>query len=68
MNKQVGIDVLYVLADFIFANSTEAERNTIFKETARGRKEDKNLADNDGNLYCDKKLSKKVFKKIRKML
>lgn len=68
MKKQIGIDVLYVLADFIFANSTEAERNAIFKETARGRKEDKNLTDNDRKLYCDKKFSKKVFKKIKKML
>jgi hypothetical protein len=68
MKKQVGMDVLYVLTDFIFANSTEAERNTIFKETARGRKEDKNLIDNDRKLYCDKKFCKKVFKKIQKML
>ena len=68
MKRQVGIDVLYTLTDFLFANSTEAERNTILRETARGRKQDKNLTDNDGKLYYGKKFSKKIFKKIQKML
>jgi hypothetical protein len=66
--KQVTIDMLYVATDFIFAHTTEQERNTIFRETARGRKEDKNLSDNDKTLYVDKKFAKKVFKKIIKIL
>jgi hypothetical protein len=66
--KQVTFDMLYVAADFIFANCTEDERTTIFRETARGRKEDKNLSDNDRTLYVDKKFAKKIFKKIIKTL
>jgi hypothetical protein len=60
--------MLYVAADFIFANCTAEERATIFRETARGRKEDKKLSDNDRTLYVDKKFAKKVFKKIIKTL
>jgi hypothetical protein len=60
--------MLYVAADFIFANCTAEERTTIFRETARGRKEDKKLSDNDRTLYMDKKFAKKVFKKIIKTL
>lgn len=66
--KQVTIDMLYVAADFIFANCTTEERTTILRETERGRKEDKNLSDNDKTLYVDKKFAKKVFKKIIKTL
>ena len=66
--KQVTFDMLYITADFIFANTTEQERNTCFRETARGRKEDKNLSDNDHTLYVDKKFAKKIFKKIIKTL
>jgi hypothetical protein len=66
--KQVTFDMLYVAADFIFANCTTEERITIFRETERGRQEDKNLSDNDRTLYVDKKFARKIFKKIRKTL
>ena len=66
--KQVTYDMLYAAADFIFANTTEDERTTILKVTARGRKEGKNLSNNDRTLYMDKKLVKKNFKKIIKTL
>lgn len=66
--KQVTYDMLYAAADFIFANTTEDERTTILKVTARGRKEGKNLSNNDRTLYMDKKLAKKNFKKIIKTL
>jgi hypothetical protein len=51
--------------DFIYANSTEAERTTIIKEIARGRAS-KGLLDNDRKLYSDRKINKKLFKKILK--
>ena len=66
--KQVTYDMLYAAADFIFANTTEDERTTILKVTARGRKEGKNLSNNDRTLFMDKKLAKKNFKKIIKTL
>jgi hypothetical protein len=66
--KQVTFDMLYTMADFILANTTPEERVTIFRETARGRKQDKNLSDNDRSLYVDRKFAKKVFKKIIKTL
>jgi len=65
--KQATFGMLYAAADFIFANSTENERTTIFKETENGRKS-KNLSDNNRILYMDKKFAKKIFKKIRKTL
>ena len=65
--KQATFGMLYAAADFIFANSTENERTTIFEETENGRKS-KNLSDNNRILYMDKKFAKKIFKKIRKTL
>lgn len=64
--KHATMDMLYVATDFIFANTTYAEREVIFCETARGRIEDKGLTDNDHQLYFSKKMAKKILKKISK--
>ena len=64
--KHATIDMLYVATDFIFANTTPAERKAIFRETARGRIEDKGLVDNDHQSYFSKKKAKKILKKISK--
>ena len=66
MKKQVTFDMLYVAADFIYANSTKEERATIFRETERGRKEDKGFTDNDRHSYFNKTFNKKILKKISK--
>jgi uncharacterized pyridoxamine 5'-phosphate oxidase family protein len=65
MKKFPDFDMLYAAMDFIYANSTEAERTTIIKEIARGRA-NKGLLDNDRKLYSDRKINKKMFKKILK--
>ena len=64
--KQVNFDMLYAAADFLYANSTEEERTTILRETERGRRENKGLRDNDRISYFDKKINKRIFKKILK--
>ena len=64
--KQVSFDMLYAVADFLYANSTEGERTTILRETKRGRREDKGLCDNNRISYFDKKTNKRIFKKILK--
>lgn len=66
MKKHATIDMLYAAADFLYANSTEAERITILNETARGRAQDKGLSNNDRKSYFDKKTNKRLFKKILK--
>lgn len=64
--KQASFDMLYAVADFLYANSTEAERATIFREIERGRREEKGLCDNNRISYFDKKTNKRIFKKIFK--
>jgi hypothetical protein len=64
--KQASFDMLYAVADFLYANSTEGERTTILRETERGRREDKGLCDNNRISYFDKKTNKRIFKKILK--
>lgn len=63
--KQVSFDMLYVVADFLYANSTESERTTISREIEKGR-EGKGLCDNNRISYFDKKTNKRIFKKILK--
>ena len=57
--------MLYAAADFIYANTTQGERETLFKQTEKGRKE-KGLADNDLHFMGNKHFYKKMFKKIKK--
>ena len=38
MMKVATMDMLYVAADFLFANSTKGERESIFKMIEEGRK------------------------------
>lgn len=65
--KNADYGMLYLVADYLFANSTESERLTILKETARGRKE-KNLSDNDGQIYFRNSIAKREWRKIKKTL
>ena len=64
--KQVSFNMLYAVADFLYANSTEGERIAILREMERGRREDKGLCDNNRISYFDKKTNKRIFKKILK--
>ena len=64
--EQVSFNMLYAVADFLYANSTEAERATIFREMKKGRREGKGLCDNNRISYFDKKTNKRIFKKILK--
>lgn len=67
--KQATSGMLYFVTDYLFAHTTEDERNTFLAETKRGRKESKsNLTDNDGRLYFNKKIAKKILKEIKKTL
>lgn len=63
--KFVTTDMLYVAMDFIYANSTEAERKTVEREIVKGRNE-KNLLNNNKQSYFNKKTNKRIFRKIRK--
>jgi hypothetical protein len=63
--RHASFDMLYAVADFLYANSTEAERATIFREIEKGR-ECKGLCDNNRISYFDKKTNKRIFKKILK--
>ena len=65
MKKVYDFGMLYAAMDFIYANSTEAERTTMMREMARGRAS-KGLSDNDRKLYNDRKSNKKIFKRILK--
>ena len=66
MQRYTTMDKLYAAADFLYANSTEAERIAILNETARGRAKDKGLSNNDRKSYFDRRTNKRLFKKILK--
>ena len=64
--KQVSFDMLYAVADFLYANSTEEERTAILREIKRSRRENRGLCDNNRISCFDKKTNKRIFKKILK--
>jgi hypothetical protein len=65
MMKVATMDMLYVAADFLFANSTKGERESIFKMVEEGRA-NQGYTDNNRKLYYEDKVSKKILKRISK--